>query len=110
MLRGREVSGDELLTVGERIVSLERLFNTRLGLSRVDDRLPTRFTSEPLEIYTFATDGASGEVSRSTESVHSGVVRDLEAMLDRYYHLPRWGGNGVPTRETLHRLELGRWT
>jgi len=36
-LWGREVSGEELLTAGERIVNLERLYNVRPGLSRADD-------------------------------------------------------------------------
>lgn len=100
----REVTAKELLTAGERIVNLERLYNVRLGLSRADDHLPARFTAEPLEIYTFDRDGATGE------PVHVGRLRDFEAMLDRYYRLRGWDENGVPTPETLQRLELDEWT
>jgi aldehyde:ferredoxin oxidoreductase len=96
----REVTAEELLTAGERIVNLERLYNVRRGLSRADDRLPDRFTAEPLEIYAFDRDGATGR------PVHVGHLRDFEAMLSRYYRLRGWDENGVPTLETLRRLGL----
>ena len=103
-LWGREVSGEKLLTAGERIVNLERLYNVRLGLSRADDQLPSRFTSEPLEVRSFEHGEATGE------PVHIGRLRDFEAMLSRYYCLRGWDENGVPTPETLRRLELDKWT
>ncbi len=109
-LWGREVSGEELLTAGERIVNLERLYNVRLGLSRADDHLPSRFTTEPLEVHAFDRDEATGEIHSSPEPVHVGRLRDLEAMLDRYYRLRGWDENGVPTPETLERLGLDEWT
>ncbi|MBU1877748.1 MAG: aldehyde ferredoxin oxidoreductase C-terminal domain-containing protein, partial [Chloroflexi bacterium] len=90
-LWGRPVSADELLTAGERIVNLERLYNVRLGLSRADDRLPARFTTETLP----ALDGR---------------LHDFDAMLDRYYRLRGWDATGIPTPETLHQLELNAWT
>ncbi|MCK4471226.1 MAG: aldehyde ferredoxin oxidoreductase C-terminal domain-containing protein, partial [Anaerolineae bacterium] len=109
-LWGREVSGEELLTAGERIVNLERLYNVRLGLSRADDHLPSRFTTEPLEVHAFDRDEATGEIHSSPEPVHVGRLRDLEAMLNRYYRLRGWDENGVPTPETLERLGLDEWT
>ncbi len=104
-LWGREISGQALLTAGERIVNLERLYNARLGLSRADDRLPARFTSEPLPVHAY--DGAG---QPSAEPVHVGRLRDFEAMLDRYYRLRGWDQEGVPKAETLERLELDSWT
>ncbi|HSJ52756.1 MAG TPA: aldehyde ferredoxin oxidoreductase family protein [Anaerolineae bacterium] len=101
-LWGRQVDAEELLTAGERIVNLERMYNVRLGLSRADDRLPTRFTDEPLEVYRF-----DGETA---VPVHVGLVRDLDAMLDRYYRLRGWDENGIPTPETLARLGLNDWS
>jgi aldehyde:ferredoxin oxidoreductase len=109
-LWGRRVSSEELLTAGERIVNLERLYNVRLGLSRVDDRLPDRFISEPLEIHAFDRDEATGEMHPSPEPVHVGVLRGFDAMLDRYYQLRGWDENGIPTPETLHRLGLDNWS
>jgi aldehyde:ferredoxin oxidoreductase len=108
-LWGRDVSGQDLLTAGERIVNLERLYNVRLGLSRADDHLPARFTSEPLPIYTFERDTTTGKSRRSSEPVHVGRLNDFEAMLDRYYRLRGWTPNGIPTPETLHRLGLESW-
>ena len=106
-LWGRQFTGDDLLVAGERIVNLERMYNVRLGLSRADDHLPARFTSEPLEVYAFTPGEQSGEPVRSPSPVHVGLVNDFEAMLDRYYALRGWEANGVPKSETLDRLGLG---
>jgi aldehyde:ferredoxin oxidoreductase len=102
----REISSEELLMAGERIVNLERLYNVHLGLSRVDDHLPDRFTSEPLEVYAFERDEVTGEVRSSPEPVQVGRLHDFQAMLDRYYQLRGWDKNGIPTPETLRRLGL----
>jgi aldehyde:ferredoxin oxidoreductase len=98
----RQVSGQELLESGERIVNLERLYNVRLGLSRDDDRLPSRFTTEPLPIYAYGHDGER----TSAQPIHTGLVRDWDGMLDRYYRLRGWDASGIPTEATLHRLGL----
>jgi aldehyde:ferredoxin oxidoreductase len=94
---------DELLAAGERIVNLERLYNMRLGLSRADDQLPSRFVEEGMPVHTF-DDGEP-----SSEPVHVGCLHDLDAMLDRYYRLRGWDENGSPTAETLQRLGLEDW-
>lgn len=109
-LWGKEVSSEELLTAGERIVNLERLYNVRLGLTRTDDYLPQRFLAEPLAIHAFERDGATGEVRTSPKPLHIGRLQDFEAMLDRYYSLRGWDKNGIPTLETLRRLELDQWS
>jgi aldehyde:ferredoxin oxidoreductase len=100
------LSGEELLLAGERIVNLERLYNVRLGCTRRDDRLPRRFTTEPIEVRSFARDETSGEVTPSAEPVHVGILHDVDAMLDRYYRLRGWDQNGIPLPETLRRLDL----
>ncbi len=105
-LRGRPISAAELLQAGERIVNLERLYNARLGLTRADDRLPDRFTSEPLPIYTFSQDEATGEMRRSEQPIHVGLVHDPDAMLERYYRLRGWDAQGLPTPEKLQALGL----
>jgi aldehyde:ferredoxin oxidoreductase len=87
---GWEIAHEELMTIGERIVNLERLFNIRQGLSRKDDTLSQRFLNEPIP------DGPK-----------RGQVLDLEPMLDEYYHARGWNQiSGRPTHETLRRLEL----
>lgn len=105
-LWGQEVSAEQLMAVGERIVNLERLYNVRLGLSRRDDHLPRRFTTEPLPIHSYEQDAVSGSVVRSPNPVHVGQLHDFEAMLDRYYDLRGWDRNGVPRPETIRRLGL----
>ena len=105
-LRGKPITTVELLRAGERIVNLERLYNARLGLTRADDRLPDRFTSEPLPIHTFTRDEATGEVQKSEQPIHVGLVHDPNAMLDRYYRLRGWDERGLPTAEKLRELGL----
>jgi len=84
---------DDLLQIGERIINLERMYNVRLGLSTSDDRLPARFTDEPLPVQ------------------HSGItimhkINDFDEMLRRYYRLRGWDENGIPTDE---KLQLRGW-
>jgi aldehyde:ferredoxin oxidoreductase len=105
-LRGKPIAAAELLQAGERIVNLERLYNARLGLTRADDRLPERFTAEPLPIYAFTRAEATGEVRQSAQPIHVGLVHDPAAMLDRYYRLRGWDARGLPTAEKLRELGL----
>ena len=105
-LWGRPVTGGDLLAAGERIVNLERLYNVRQGLSRADDYLPARFTTEPAPLYEYEEDAATGEMTRSAEPIRYGLLYDFDAMLDRYYDLRGWTRDGAPTAETLARVGL----
>ena len=105
-LWGRPVTGADLLAIGERIVNLERLYNVRQGLSRADDHLPARFTTEPAPLYEYEEDAATGEMARSAEPIRYGLLHDFDAMLDRYYDLRGWTRDGIPTNETLERVGL----
>ncbi|MFQ5762574.1 MAG: aldehyde ferredoxin oxidoreductase C-terminal domain-containing protein, partial [Candidatus Bathyarchaeia archaeon] len=86
---GFSVSTDELWLAGERILTLERLFNVREGFNRRADILPSRLLEEPLP------DGAS-----------KGEVVSLSPLLDRYYEVMGWNENGIPTPEKLAQLDL----
>ena len=103
---GEPLTGDDLLTIGERIVNLERMFNVREGLSRADDRLPRRFTEETLPLFAFEADPETGDLRQSDEPLTHGQIHDFESMLDRYYELRGWSRDGIPTTETLQRLGL----
>lgn len=81
---------EDMLKIGERVWNLERLFNNAAGLTRADDSLPPRITSEPL------TEGAS-----------KGHVVDLQPMLDEYYQLRGWDAQGQPTVAKLQELGIG---
>ncbi len=86
-------SVERLTEIAERQVTLKRLFNAREGITRADDRLPSRFTDEPMP-----------------EGPGKGQTVDLEPMLDDYYRLRGWDvKTGLPTDDTVRRLSL-EWT
>ena len=89
---GMTLSSEELMKAGERIYTLERQYLVKLGLSRKDDTLPTRYLDEPVPYGPSA-----GAFFRRDE---------LERMLNEYYQLHGWEANGVPCTATLSRLEL----
>jgi aldehyde:ferredoxin oxidoreductase len=80
---------DDLNKIGERIFTLERLFNLKAGLSAKDDTLPNRFLKEPMP------DGPS-----------KGQVFEQDQLLPEYYRLRGWDENGVPTAEKLKELKI----
>jgi aldehyde:ferredoxin oxidoreductase len=82
----------ELMTIGERIYSLERLLLVREGCGRKDDMLPGRLMKEPLP-----------------EGQAKGHVLDeakYNRMLDDYYSVRGWDSEGRPTPEKLALLGL----
>lgn len=87
-LTGITYPSGEMLRAGERIWTLERLYNLREGFTRADDTLPPRLLTEP------ATGNSAGEVSH------------LEPMLDEYYRARGWTHEGVPRPEKLAELGL----
>lgn len=86
---GWEYSGRDFLETGERVYAVERLFNSREGLSSKDDNLPVRFLKEPMP-----------------EGPAKGNTVPLEKMLSRYYEIRGYSDEGVPTPEKLKELEL----
>jgi aldehyde:ferredoxin oxidoreductase len=90
---GIELSEEELMTAGRRIVTLERCFNVREGARREHDNLPWRMMNEPVP---------SGRLQ--------GLVTDratLDGMLDEYYGWHGWHvDTGIPKAETLEGLGL----
>jgi aldehyde:ferredoxin oxidoreductase len=92
---GWDVTVDDLLEIGERAVNLARMFNVREGFGRTDDRLPDRLHA-PLE---------GGPLT--------GVSIDraaFEEAISALYTLKGWDpATGVPSRETLRRLDI-EWT
>jgi aldehyde:ferredoxin oxidoreductase len=83
---GWEITGDELKAASARVGTVERSFNSRLGLTARDDRLPKRFLEEPLP-----------------EGPKKGQVMDILEPLKRHFYAAQgWDTEtGVPTRETL---------
>jgi aldehyde:ferredoxin oxidoreductase len=84
------------MEIGERIYTLERLFNLREGFTRKDDSLPERYFKEPTPIGLPVAKGKKIDKAR------------FEKMLDEYYALHEWDGEGVPKKETLEKLGLDK--
>jgi len=81
-----------LMKAGERIFTLDRMFNLQAGLTGKDDTLPRRFLTEPMP-----------------EGPKKGQVVELDQMLPRYYELRGWDENGVPTMEKIKELGLEKY-
>jgi aldehyde:ferredoxin oxidoreductase len=97
---GRTITMQELLLIGERIVNLERMYNIRHGMDRKDDALPERFTKEPLTIYEEQDGALTGR------EIRTGLLVNLDPMLDDYYSLRGWTTDGIPTKQKLQELSL----
>jgi len=86
---GFNLTEEELFVIGERIVNAERIFNIRSGATSEDDRLPRKFTNEPIS---------------EGESKNSYV--DLDKMKKEFYQLMGWDGQGRITEKKLNELGL----
>jgi aldehyde:ferredoxin oxidoreductase len=91
-LCGWNMTPEEYWATAKRIITMERCFNVREGVSRKLDRLPKRFMTEPLP-----------------EGFKKGTLftaEDEKKMQDAYYKYYGWDDNGIPTEETLKTLGL----
>ncbi|NWJ45356.1 MAG: aldehyde ferredoxin oxidoreductase family protein [Chloroflexi bacterium] len=80
----------DIMLIGERISTVERLFNLRNGMNpRLDDTLPNRFLRE-----------------RLTEGKASGQYIELNKMLEEYYMLRGFTADGMPRIENLQTLGI----
>ncbi|GAK57459.1 aldehyde ferredoxin oxidoreductase [Candidatus Vecturithrix granuli] len=74
-----------------RTLTLERLFNIRCGFTKNDDWLPARFFEIPVD----------------TGERIAVCNRDaFEQMHQEYYQSLGWDEEGIPTQDTIHKLEL----
>ncbi len=87
---GWKYTGNLVLEIGERIYNIEKLFNLREGVGKEEDKLPSRFTHEPLP-----------------EGPGKGQVVELDEMLPEYYRIRGWNPEtSYPTPEKLRQLKL----
>ncbi len=94
LLIGIGMDEADLRRLGERIVTLNRAFNVREGISRKDDFWPERFFKEPLP-----DEPSKGLILKKAE---------FNRMLDEYYKVRGWNHNGIPTKKKLVDLELAQ--
>ena len=95
LVTGIPMTGKELVTAGERISNLARLYNIREGLTRKDDTLPPRVMSEPIP-----SGIAKGSYVKPEE---------LDILLDGYYEARGWTKAGVPTATKIKELGLDEY-
>ena len=86
---GELFTEEDLMKVGERVWTLERLYNLREGFSKEDDTLPDRLLNEPVR-----------------EGPSEGFTVKLAPMLEEYYAFRDWDKNGVPRPDKLQELSL----
>lgn len=86
---GWNLTSAELLTTGERLHNLKRIYNVRLGINCKDDTLPLRL------LHLARNDGMA-----------AGVLPELDKMLEEYYRLRGWDEKGIPTEKKLKELGL----
>lgn len=93
---GHPYTEEELVTSGERIWNLGRVFNVREGFGRKDDYPPPTVFDRSLP------EGAAAGKNFTRE--------EYEAALSEYYQLRGWTENGIPTPEKLAELGLADLT
>ena len=82
-------TAERLAEVGERVWTLERMYNIQAGFTAADDTLPARLLKDAAK-----TGPAEGKVN------------GLGEMLPEYYETRGWTPDGVPSNETLERIAL----
>ena len=86
---GEEHTVESLLLAGDRIWTLEKLFNLEAGFTKEDDTLPKRLLEEQIP-----------------EGPSKGEVWEKDVLLPEYYAVRGWDENSIPTPETLKKLGL----
>ncbi len=90
---GWDMSPIEMFKVGERAITLARVFNLREGLTEADDRLPERS-------YGPTRNGALADGGIDREELHEAV--------HLFYGMMGWDEEtGIPTRGKLEDLGIG---
>lgn len=91
-LTGIQLTGDEIYRIGERCCNLEKAFNSRLGLTRKDDKLCERYMKEPVK-------SGPGKGMKCEDY--------MDDVLDEYYQYKGWDKKtSLQTREKLEELGL----
>ncbi len=93
LVTGLDMTFDELIEAGERVYTLGKCFNVRMGLSRKDDYLPPRAYEEPV---VCDKDGRTALVNR----------KQFDEALSEYYRRRGWNEEGIPSKEKLRELGL----
>lgn len=90
-ITGWEMTPQDLMLAGERIVNLQRKINVADGITRKDDQLPPKMFQP------------------GDEGIRKGKVPEPFAeSLSEYYKYRGWSQDGIPREETLKKLGISR--
>jgi len=90
---GLNIPVDQMKEIAERIYTTERLLLGKFGLgTREYDVAPESWYTDPVP-----AGSAAGEMLD---------MKKWQEMLDEYYQLHSWDKNGVPTPQTIERLQI----
>jgi len=88
---GFRFSTNDLVEVGKRVIDIERLFNTREGVTRKDDTIPKRYFDEPMKL----------KIAKG----HKIDRKEFDKMVTRYYKIRGWDKNGNVRPKRKKELE-----
>ncbi|WP_195940422.1 aldehyde ferredoxin oxidoreductase family protein [Romboutsia sp. 1001713B170131_170501_G6] len=86
---GEIYTPETLLQAGDRIWTLEKIFNLKAGIDSSQDTLPDRLIYDPIP-----------------NGPTKGHVHRLDELLPKYYEVRGWDEDGIPLDETLKTLGL----
>lgn len=86
---GKLHDAESIMEAGDRIWTLEKLFNLKAGIDSSHDTLPKRLLKEPIP-----------------EGPSKGCVHKLSELLPEYYAIRGWDKNCIPSEDTLKKLGL----
>jgi aldehyde:ferredoxin oxidoreductase len=86
---GWDLTPQELLKTGERIINLQRMFNIKQGLTQVDDTLPDRILKE----------------AHMGGGLREPLETKFNEMMEEYYRVKDWP-DGIPNSKKLRELGL----
>jgi aldehyde:ferredoxin oxidoreductase len=90
---GWDMDAKEMLSAGEKIFNMKRIYNCALGVDRSHDTLPHRILH-----------------SNRNEGVSANSIPNLERMLNEYYKCRGWTENGIPSKEIIEKYSLQEYS
>jgi aldehyde:ferredoxin oxidoreductase len=90
-----DLDESDLLSIAERVINLQHLFNLEQGMTFNDYCFPERFYTEQVDF-----------VGGKREPLDRGKI---ENMIREYFHLRGWDDEGHIKAETLERLGIKTW-
>jgi aldehyde:ferredoxin oxidoreductase len=120
-ITGVEVTKEDLIFMSERVYNFQRVFNLRLGRgTREHDAIPYR-SAGPVTVEEYESraerydkqlrekagiDPADMSTAEKVAATRKHREAQYEGLIDAVYARRGWTRNGVPTLETLKKLEI----